>query len=219
MELRDVVPEMVITTIRERLITGVADAEANFDDSFADEDSLTGALGQAIAHTHPVRIQIGDQEYIVRVHYRKVRGRGPRAPERPFGADGVFQIAVLNRDGRPVWRKGLPFQSKKNWMGADANVVTQARKMIETAGTGLVIDYSENGYTACPADIVVEREGRARELRQARQLRPLGQVLGNDFLECRIGREGLYFDSGTEAFEFEKPFQLIETVVQQSGTA
>ena len=57
MELRDVVPELVVTTIRERFITGVADAEANFDDSAADEDSFTGALGQAIAHAHPVRIQ------------------------------------------------------------------------------------------------------------------------------------------------------------------
>ena len=91
--------------------------------------------------------------------------------------------------------------------------------MIETAGTGLVIDYSENGYTACPAETVIERGGRARELRQAHQLRPLGQVLGNDYLECRIGREGLYFDSDTEAFEFEQTFQFIETVVQRSGAA
>jgi hypothetical protein len=217
MELRELVPSLVLATIREQLITGVADAEANFEDSEADEDSLTGALGQSIARSHRVAILEGDHEYVIRMRYRKVRGRGRGAPERPFGADGIFQIEVLNGDKASVWRKGLPFQSKKRWFGTDSRVVAQARKMINATGTGLVIDYSESGYRACPATVAIEHGGRAREIREARQLRPLGQVLGNDFLECRIGAEGLYFDPETESFEAEADMHLIETLVQRSS--
>jgi hypothetical protein len=215
MELRDLVPPAVIDSIRDRLIVGVADAEAHFEYSEADEDALTGALGQSISRNGSVTIHIGDEAYTVRTYYRKVRGRGRGAPEKPTGADGIFQIEVSKADGKQVWTKGLPFQSKKDWSGQDSRLAGQAGDIIATAGQGLVIDYSANGYKACPASTVVQHHGRAAAVSESGQLRPLGQVLGNDFLNCTIGVEGLSYDPQSELFRADEDVHVIGAMVQQ----
>ena len=132
--------------------------------------------------------------YQVRTYYKKVRGRGPGAPERTTGSDGIFQIEVIGPNQVPVWTKGLPFQAKKQWVGTNSRLVTQARDMLGKAGQGLVIDYSPDGYKACPAAAVLDHGGRAQALSEGRMFRPLGQILGNDFLDCTIGVEGLTYD-------------------------
>jgi hypothetical protein len=87
--------------------------------------------------------------------------------------------------------------------------------MIAKAGQGLVIDYSPEGYEACPASMVVEHQGRAPIIRERGQLRPLGQVLGNDFLDCKVGVEGLYFDPSSETFQWSGNTHLIGTSVRR----
>jgi hypothetical protein len=57
------------------------------------------------------------------------------------------------------------------------------------------------GHKAIPAAAVVEHRGQRRALRSAEQ--PLGQVLGNEFLECTAGVQGLYYNPDTEEFETE----------------
>jgi hypothetical protein len=216
MELRDFVPPGVIEVIRDRLIVGVADAEAHYEYNEADEDALTGALGQSISRNGSVAIHVGSETYTVRTYYRKIRGRGPGAPEHTTGADGIFQIEVFNAAGSSQWTKGLPFQSKKEWHGTDHRVAEQADDMITAAGQGLVIDYSPNGYKACPAAAAVENGGRASAVSEARQFRPLGQMLGNDFLECTIGVEGLSFDPEAELFRTSQNIHLIGAAVRQA---
>lgn len=218
MELGDLVPRAVIESIRDRLIVGVADAEAGFEYSKADEDTLTGALGQSILRNGSVVIRINGEEYAVRTYYRKVRGRGSGAPEKPTGADGIFQIEVLNADGTPVWTKGLPFQSKKEWRGTNSRLASQAGDMIAMAGQGLIIDYSSVGYRACSASAVLEHSGRATAVSKARGLRPLGQILGNDFLDCTVGVEGLTYDPELELFQTDEDVHVIGATVQQEAS-
>jgi hypothetical protein len=149
MELSELVPPYVIHTLRDRLVVGVADAEAHYQNSSADEDSLTGALGHSISRHPPEFVSIGSERYAVSIYYRKVRARGPGAPEHSTGADGIFQIDVRNAQNEIAWKKGLSFQAKKEWSGTDSRLAGQAQDMIDGPGDGLVIDYSPDGYKAC----------------------------------------------------------------------
>jgi hypothetical protein len=218
MPLSDFVPPLVKEIIRDRFVVGVADAEAGFEYSKADEDALTGALGHSISSRQPIQVRVGRQTYQVRTYYKKVRGRGPGAPERTTGSDGIFQIEVIGPNQVPVWTKGLPFQAKKQWVGTDSRLVTQARDMLGKAGQGLVIDYSPDGYKACPAAAVLDHGGRAQALSEGRMFRPLGQILGNDFLDCTIGVEGLTYDPEEEVFLTENDVHVIGAAIAPSGT-
>jgi hypothetical protein len=83
--------------------------------------------------------------------------------------------------------------------------------MVDTAGQGLIVEYTQSGYKALPAADVIEHRGRRRALRSAEQ--SLGQILGNEFLECRAGVEGLYYNPETEEFETEIPARPPEHVI------
>ena len=87
--------------------------------------------------------------------------------------------------------------------------------MVDTAGQGLIVEYTQAGYKAIPAAGVIEHRRRRGALRSAEQ--PLGQVLGNQFLECRAGVEGLYYNPDTEEFETDVagPEHVITTTVKK----
>jgi hypothetical protein len=208
--MRDILPEDVLKAIRDRYLAGVADAEAKFRFNRGSEDSLTGALGSELSMPSPMIFRTGPEEYEYQVYYQRVRGQGPRAPEKTYGADGIFQIEVRDSAGRTIRRKGLPFQAKVGRAGGK-KLVSQARSMIDTAGQGLIVEYTQSGYKSISAMDVVERRGRKRALQSAEH--PLGQVLGNEFLECRAGIQGLYYNADTEEFETETPVPPPEHVI------
>jgi len=193
----DILPEDLLTVIRDRYVAGVADAEAEFGASSEDEDTVTGALGQAISSKGPQVFYHGAQTYVWQVSYKKIRGRGAGAPEKRLGADGIFQIRVSDAAGNTIRTKGLPFQCKKGWQGADPKLGRQAGNMVTEAGDGIVIDYTPEGYTACSAAQAVQAEGNRRSVDG---MKPLGQMLGNDFLECRRGKVGLAYNPEQGAF-------------------
>jgi hypothetical protein len=197
-------PPLVLGVVRDRYLAGTANAEAQYPNAAGDEDTLTGSLGALISTPEPVRISIdGASEFLVRISYRKIRGRGQGAPEKRLGADGIFQVDVSFPGDGSVFRKGLPFQSKKNWRGRDSKLVEQARLMQETVGGGIVIDYTPRGFTACRTELVIEARGNRRVVDRWGNLRPLGQVLAHDFIDCSLGVRGLYYDEQNEAFLYE----------------
>jgi hypothetical protein len=198
--MRDILPPSLIDLLRDRYLAGVADAEAAFDQHVADEDSLTGALGQALAMRESIIFNGPSGAYAVRVSYRKLRGRGPGAPEKKLGSDGIFQIEVANDLGEVVRSKGLPFQAKTSWRGTNTALYKQAGVMERMNPGGLVIDYTANGYKACTAKAVVEAKGHRATVEKYGAMRSLGQVLSRDFLECTIGTRGLYFDPDRELY-------------------
>ncbi len=217
--MRDLLPSQLVDLIRDRYVAGVASAEAFFDENSADEDSLTGALGQAIAMKEPLYFNGPDGTYSVRVSYKKLRGRGINAPERLYGADGIFQIAVLDHLGAVLRQKALPFQSKTDWRGRSKTVAAQSTDIQSSFGEGIVIDYSRRGYRACSTKVVIDVRGSRIEADRRNALKPLGQLLGVEFLECRMGKQGLFYDDKQERFKREgitiPPMHAITTTIHR----
>jgi hypothetical protein len=213
-------PSIVLEFIRAQYVTGVADAEAQYENAAGDEDSLTGALGALISTAGPRYFLVGPATQIgVQIDFRKLRGRGPNAPEKRFGPDGIFQLQITE-NGMPSFRKGLPFQAKKNWKGRNRQLADQARAMQRNLRGGIVIDYTAHGYTACDIAAAIEFNGNRRAVANGSHLHPLGQILGNDFLECRLGIQGLYYDQRGEEFvvdQFDHDVDVIDTTVSISG--
>jgi hypothetical protein len=56
-------------------------------------------------------------------------------------------------------------------------------------------------FSACRAEDVVQNHADRRLIDRAGRARPLGQLLGDEFLDCRIGQPGLFFDPVTETWE------------------
>ncbi|MBQ0946608.1 hypothetical protein KAK07_25000 [Ideonella sp. 4Y16] len=212
--MRDILPSEVINLLRDRYSAGVANAEAFFDQHRADEDSVTGALGQALAVVDPIRYVSAGQQFEIRVGYRKIRGRGPGAPERSYGSDGIFQISIHDEAGNVALEKGLAFQSKMNWKGKNQSLLGQAALMEKWTPGGIVIDFSATGYKACTAQATVAASGSRRALDRYGAMRPLSQVLSRDFLDCTVGRRGLYFDPNKEWYVQRPPLdhQLLHVV-------
>ncbi|WP_420590070.1 hypothetical protein [Bacterioplanoides sp.] len=218
--MKDIIPVSVLDILRGHYALGIANAEAFYDQHSADEDSITGALGQALARAEPIRYQQGFDEFLINVSYKKIRGRGRGAPERIYGADGIFQLSVTNQDGKETAVKGLPFQSKKNWKGKNNDLLEQTRKMEKATPGGIVIDFSSNGYKACTARDVIASLGNRNTANRHSSVRSLEQFLSHDFLDCHIGRRGLSYNPQTERFSNlyleEKPVHIITTEVKRS---
>lgn len=218
--MRDILPNGLIDIIRDRYLAGVSDAQEKFHFSKGDEDALTGALGQAISMARPMTYSAEGRSYKYQVTYQKIRGRGPGAPERPLGADGIFEIEVFDENGVPLRQKGLPFQSMKTWSKTIGEMRRQAHDIIQTAGQGLVIDFSPGKYTACPAGTVFDFHSSKAKLESSGVFRDLGHILADEFLECRIGQFGLHYDSNDEIYRDadQRPFVVnheIKTTVSE----
>lgn len=141
------------------------------------------------------------------------------APEKRFGPDGIFQLQI-STNGVSSFRKGLPFQAKKNWKGRNRELANQARAMQRNLGGGIVVDYTPHGYAACPIADAIESNGNRKTVTSLGHLRPLGQVLRNDFLECRLGIQGLYYDQQDERFvveQFDRDVGVVDTTVSIHG--
>lgn len=201
MNLSALLPPIVVDYLHDRYVAAVADAVAEFSSHKADEDAVTGGLGQEIrrrgAH---IFFDDTDKVWIVHISYEKIRGRGPNAPEKKYGSDGLFQIEVVDAVSGEYFQKGLPFQSKMNWKGSNKKLYEQAVLMQNQVGSGIVIDFSATNYMACPASDVVATLGNRKAVNQLGAVKPLGQMLGNDFIECRVGTTGFFFDAEKESY-------------------
>ncbi len=220
--MNDILPGCVLTALQEHYKNGVENAEAFYTQHSADEDSVTGALGQALAKRDPIHCQQGTDNYQIYVSYQKLRGRGSHAPEKSSGADGVFELKILDQHGKKIGVKGLPFQSKKNWSGIDSTLLNQAIKMENLAPGGIVIDYSEIGYSACTSKEVIEAQGNRKSVHSGGSLKSLAEILSRDFLDCNVGHRGLYYDRNREKFHFgywrqpyRKELHMITTEVKR----
>lgn len=218
--MKDLLPPQLLRILRDRYLGGVADAEAKFTMSKSDEDALTGALGQSISMAQPLGFRVDNHYFEVKISYEKIRGRGPEAPEKKFGTDGIFQIEIFDASGRIARQKALPFQAKTGWLRKNTALSKQAALLVSKLKSGIVVDYSENGYVACSADYVAKVDGRRKDVETAGLLRPLGQILAHDFLDCTMGEVGLFYDSDTETFNrpvnFPRPDFAITTTIKRT---
>jgi hypothetical protein len=157
---------------------------------------VTGALGERLIEPETF-VTVGDEIYHWSAIYHKIRGRGKNAPEKRVGADGIFQLQVLEQQQRFVLRKGLLFESKIQWEGRDGKLLRQARNLLAQSPSSILIDYSANGYKAIGVTEVVAADGNRRLLPPGDD-KPLAQVLGDEFVGCTRGDRGLYWESKGE---------------------
>ncbi len=190
--MRDVIPAPVFDQISEHFRTAAPGAARNaWRRGNQDEDTVTGDFLGRLSTDNWQSQSIDAEEWAWRVDYSKLRGRGPGAPEKEIGADGLVTIEVRSlRDGtRHV--KSLLFQAKKHRVYSDAETVGQVKRIEAVApGSSAVFEYGEDSFTALPGPVVGSSRREVDDSRQA-----IGSFLGEAFLSCTHGVRGLYFDA------------------------
>jgi hypothetical protein len=211
--LAGLVPAQLLRLIRDRIKAGVADAEAMFYLNEEEEDSISGALGQAIATKDPIVLQSEQGMFSFEIKAFKIRGRGPNAPEKHLGADGIIQIRATKFDD-VVFTKGLPFQAKKTGGFTSATVRRQAEDLARTAHVGIILKYKQDDYTGVNINEILAAQDSPVLNPRKIVPRKLSAILGDDFLDCNIGRRGLYYDKHAVSFG-KKGAWVISTEVRQ----
>ncbi len=205
--MRELLPEPVVTAIQRHYERAISAAQEGYNSSREDEDSVTGALGQAMRRING-RVTVDGVVYRWRTTYRKFRGRGYKAAEKLFGADGIFEIEVFDDDGNTLGRKALLFQAKNNWRGRDERLTRQASQLSGVRGAAIVVNYGSEGYTAVSAEIVAEAEGNRSRLPPEAES-PLSDVIARKFVLCSIGRRDLYYDAERKLLVYLSEGQII----------
>ncbi len=172
---------------------------------------MTGALGQALFTPGTRFIEVGGHVYRWRAFHEVLSSQGPNTAESEFGGDGVFQLEVLDEAGRVVRRKALMFQAKKDWRGANKKLLKQAEDMVAYTPSAIVVDYRRTGFTGVAAVDVIEAGGNRRFVPQERQKR-LAEILGDEFVRCRRGSVGVFWNPETQALELETGVRVTRRV-------
>jgi len=195
--MRDVLPEELVELIGDQYVEAVDEAESHFRNYQADEDAITGALGSSMDQIVRGTRRLGDTLYRWKTQTVKFRGRGPRAPESEYGADGIFEIEIFGEYENVVARKLIPFQAKKTGRLDRQVLLDQASRLTTLPGGGLVLVYGPQGYACAPASHVKAARGAWHDIPQESK-HDFGQTLKRDFLDCRVGSRSLYYDASRE---------------------
>ena len=215
-----ILPRTLLRVLQRHFYAGVKEAEVRFNFHMADEDAVTGALGERLTEPQ-VLFHTDGQVYSWSTSAYKIRGRGPSAPENELGADGIFQLDVLNEESEFLLRKGLLFQSKIEWHGTDGRLLHQAQTLLMQSRSAIVISYSSRGYQAIAARDVVAADGNRRRVRRMAN-KSLAEVLGDEFVWCKRGDMGLYWEPERERLMVDselasdfRPGRFIGTTIQR----
>ena len=187
----------VRSAIIEHYRKGVARARENYHQHAADEDTVTGGLGERLAGRGTVRLPTGE-DIIWVTSYTRFRSAGPGAAEKRLGGDGVFEIHLFDPAGSES-RKSLVFQAKNQAARIDRRLTSQARKIAPLPGGGIVINYDPEVYRAVDAAVVVigDRESLADGY-------PLDVAL-EEFVLCKRGSTAYFYDPLTESINILSP--------------
>jgi hypothetical protein len=210
-KMQDILPEAVLLSLREHYYAAVMAAEIGYPRNAVNEESTTGALGHALFTPGIRHVVVGGRLYRWRATYEIVPSKGAGAAEKTFGADTVFQLEVLDAAGNVVRRKALMAQAKKNWTGANKKLLDQAARMLQYSPSAIVIDYRVTGFKGVPAGDVVEAGGNRRYIPREREKR-LGEILGDDFVWCRRGDVGVFWNPLTQSLELETGVPVVRRI-------
>jgi hypothetical protein len=91
-------------------------------------------------------------------------------------------------------------------------VQSQARALQQYFKTGIVVRYARDGYQGVDIREIVAEDGFTALPKPTPK--KLGTVLGEDFLHCTVGREGLYYAEGREDQLLEDAL-VIDTAIKR----
>jgi hypothetical protein len=192
-DLPQLLPPLVRQKISEQVKDATRAAAKNFDYNAADEDSLTGALVDKLADR--VNGALDDWSWSVRPY--RVSSNLEEGGEGEIGADLIVQVDVY-KGGINTAQKLVPIQAKKLWQGKDLKLAKQANDLCAFPGSGIVADYRPGSYLAVRAEVARDANANRASVPDDK-VEDLGTVLGDHFLECRIGtRDGYINDRGTD---------------------
>lgn len=122
----------------------------------------------------------------------------PGALEHRIGADGIFQVEVHLQNESVLVPKGVLFQAKKYRGSSRSELIEQVTEMERIApGGSAVFEFGPDGYRgASGRDILVMREPNQRGIPHPQER--LSEYLADNFLPCRSGLRGMYYDAVRE---------------------
>ena len=185
-------PDFVKRELREQYENAIKACVQDYPHRLANEDGLTAVMGNKLEEA----VQGGLRGYVwatKAIDLGSSRARNQHE-EPDLGADMILEISYRTPRGRSRV-KTLLIQAKKRGDYDKPRLSKQCEAMEGLPnghGRHIVVEYSEGGYTAIGADAVKGRDG---SIAKSRELgKPLQEALGGEFLQCRIGQLGVYYD-------------------------
>jgi hypothetical protein len=196
--LQDIIPPDSFKELQTHLREGVLHAEAGWEAGSEDEDTLTGDFGGSLRTHGWIDFPQSIEPWQWRITYKKFRGRGGGAPEKVIGADGIVVVEVHLGNGGLMVSKGVLFQSKKAKGSSRGDMLDQVRRMEQTApGGSAVFEFGPGGYRgASGRDILSAKEQQLTRIPHPEY--QLGDYLAEQFLPCKSGLRGMYYDAVRE---------------------
>ncbi|MDJ1466196.1 hypothetical protein [Xanthocytophaga flava] len=173
------IPIYIIDQLRSHIINQCPIAEAGWEFANQDEDTLTGDFFG--------RMRTNWEEYnnyTWRFYYNKIRGRGKGALEKTIGADGIITLHYIDQITKLEYYKSLVFQAKKENNSIDPSQWQKMNKFFPNGN--IIISYGADGYNSY--------------LESLNKKIKLCDIIADNFLNCYIGIEGLYYDHKENKF-------------------
>lgn len=173
------IPNFISERLSQHIFNQCPSAEAGWEFGNQDEDTLTGDF---FGNLRTSWKSINNFEW--RFHYNKVRGRGPNALENKVGADGIITLHYRNQLTHTDFYKSLVFQAKKEGNSIDYDQWNKMKDFFP--GGNIIVNYGPKGYHAIKSGV--------------KQKEKLCKIIATDFLMCKIGIEGLYYNHQENKF-------------------
>jgi hypothetical protein len=122
------------------------------------------------------------------IDYRKFGSRGKDSTESIIGADGIFELHLFRNDLQ--LSKSLLFQSKLNWTNKDEKLYEQCSKLITWSGAVTIINYTQDQFETYSLGKILLNQVSKPEMEKT-----LVDLLGIDFIDCKIGDSDLFYDA------------------------
>jgi hypothetical protein len=211
-KIQDVVPDGIRQQIARHLRSRSRVAEGGWSSAPTSEDALTGDFGGSVRTEWSELVEDSGYAWRWRITYRKLgAGNQHSSEEKPTGSDGVVQLEVKrfkigvapvttgivsleNVEQEYEFKKGVLFQAKRYDATNHGKLLEEVDKIERlTPGDGAYFEYGPKQYRAAFAKDVLAAKGVVSQVTQDRFSR-IGDFLGDQFMECLVGVEGLYVD-------------------------
>jgi hypothetical protein len=231
--IRQFVPQIVLRDIKNHVIATVERGELGWRAAPGSEDVLTGHLFGVMQSKWSAEHLEDDYVWRWRIEYRKFRsGNQYSNEEKPTGADGIFQVEVERFriavspsgmekvrietvDLETSFKKGMLFQAKRSDSKEGPERLLAQLKNMEmlTPQNAVYLEYGPQGYRAAKAADVIGVDGVVKQLDKSKSP-SFGELITDEFLECKVGVEGLFIDFDNEILNFPKGSEEISQLME-----